>query len=137
MIRRLLRNALSLVFGAAPAGPALLAPITVPLENAATIRDRENLATIREMLEDDRYHFRSLETLMRAIGTTDARYARDLLKEVGAREEYRNDRLFGLKSRVGERATSRRHADDASRNGDVEDEDDYEGDADDDLGSDE
>jgi hypothetical protein len=109
-IRSIARSFLGCFFGQAPAVPAPLAPISVPLatpvaapvENAATTRDRENLATITTLLSDESYGFRSLRAVMKAIATTDAVYARTLLREVGAREAYRNDTLFGLKSRVGQ-----------------------------------
>lgn len=56
--------------------------------------------TLRAMLSDERYEFRTLGILAQAIGQSPASTA-VLLYQIGARESRRGGQLYGLTSRIG------------------------------------
>jgi len=63
-------------------------------------REQRRKATLRGLLEDPRYQWRSLEKLSRAIGAPE-QDTRDLLTSIGARGSTGDGvEVWGLKSRV-------------------------------------
>jgi hypothetical protein len=64
-------------------------------------RDQKRKRMLREMLEDDRYQWRSLATLARTIGASEEK-TKELLISIGARASTgRGEELWGLRTRVG------------------------------------
>ncbi len=89
----------------APA-PAFVAGIEAPAAVEApaaspAIDGDARLAKLRELLNDQRFKFRKLETLANAIGEDDDTTV-ELLESIDARQEKNNEELWGLTSRVGE-----------------------------------
>lgn len=67
----------------------------------------DNAAILQAKLLDPDYEFRSLSTLEKAVPTLSRYEVLATLNSIGARSAYRNTNLWGLKSRVGDRARSR------------------------------
>ena len=60
--------------------------------------ERARKARLREMLEDERFKWRSLDQLSSAIAA-DADTTKALLVQIGARPQEGNDRMWGLVAR--------------------------------------
>ncbi len=58
-------------------------------------------ATLVKLLSNGKYRFRTIGRLQRAIGSVDRAATVQLLGEIGARPEYRDNNLWALTSRVG------------------------------------
>ena len=64
-------------------------------------RDLKRKETLRQLLEEPRFKWRSISTLSRAAGASDEK-TRELLVSIGARASVAaGDEVWGLKSRVG------------------------------------
>ena len=64
-------------------------------------------AIIEAKLSDPDYEFRKFDTLQKAVPGITRENLLATLNHVGARQAYRNGNLWGLKSRVGDRARRR------------------------------
>jgi hypothetical protein len=73
-----------------------------------------NKRTLKNLLSDPRYEFRSVNSLGKAINAGSEQYVRDLLEEIGTRTANRKNYLVGLTSRVGVTARGRRRRTPAS-----------------------
>ncbi len=62
-------------------------------------------ARLRELLSNPKYKFRSIDKLVKAVGGQRFE-VEDMLADIGARPSRRNANLFGLTSRVGQRAVA-------------------------------
>ena len=74
-------------------------PTEYPFNTAAAI--------IEAKLSDPDYEFRKFDTLQKAVPGITRENLLATLNHVGARQAYRNGNLWGLKSRVGNRARRR------------------------------
>lgn len=72
---------------------------TAPIAAPATVAD----ALKAKLLHAD-YEFRSIDALQKAAPTLSREALVATLNDIGARPAYRNNHLWGLKSRVGNRA---------------------------------
>ena len=63
-------------------------------------RDLKRKATLRELLEEEKFKWRGVDTLARSIGASEEK-TRELLVSIGARASVaRGAEVWGLKSRV-------------------------------------
>jgi hypothetical protein len=70
-------------------------------------RDQKRKRLLRDMLEDERYEWRSIGTLARSIGASEDR-TRELLISIGARASAgAGEEMWGLAERVGTTGTRR------------------------------
>lgn len=99
MIRQLFAP-IARLFSSAPVEVQSAATVAAPTPAAQSQRDADKAMLMRR-LGARNWKWRSLARLMVAIKSSDGNYTMDLLQEIGARPSWRNDRVWGLKSRVG------------------------------------